>query len=173
MIELQYFEEQVLAEIERLQPFADPAMAGAPDDEISGIPLGVDPLASKLGWSEERKTEAQRKQREEEAEARRWQEAEERRQQRLNEEKESSRVASTLSESPTIREKLCYVLGPAADDVFEVGKAITPVLISLSATGVISVALTPLIVASLAILIGKIGISTFCRDVREGERDDP
>jgi hypothetical protein len=75
---------------------------------------------------------------------------------------ETGQQAEALLQRQDVRAQLCPALNRVADDAFEIGKTLTPVLISLALAGSIAIPLTPLFVAVSAILIARIGISTLC-----------
>lgn len=71
-----------------------------------------------------------------------------------------------LLENKTVREKICASLKSGGKDIFEVVNTLSPVFITLSATGVIGIPISPLVVAVAVVLIVKIGIDSFCANVQ-------
>lgn len=63
-----------------------------------------------------------------------------------------------------IRDHVCHALQTASDDAFEIAKIITPILIGLVTAGTISVALLPVLFASIALVIARMGIASLCGD---------
>ncbi len=72
-----------------------------------------------------------------------------------------SRIGRLLQQ-PEVRESLCRVLQKVTDDVFEVSKAITPVLLTLIATGTLDIKPIPLMFAGIALSIVRMGVAGFC-----------
>lgn len=69
---------------------------------------------------------------------------------------------------PQIREVLCPALRYISNDIFEIAKVTTPVLLSLSAMGTIVLPAQPMAYAIIAIVIGKTGVSVICSAKDEG-----
>jgi len=86
----------------------------------------------------------------------------------------ASEQAKKLVAKKEIKKYLCAALKSVSDDVFEISKVITPILLSLSIAGTISIPLSPLLYASMAILISKMGIAMLCAecDVKKSTRKD-
>ncbi|MBI1879560.1 MAG: hypothetical protein HYR94_15295 [Chloroflexi bacterium] len=63
------------------------------------------------------------------------------------------------------QEKLCPPLKNLTNNMFEIVKVITPVLIGLAVTGVISVSVSGLFVAGAAVLVSEMTVAAFCDDV--------
>jgi hypothetical protein len=61
-----------------------------------------------------------------------------------------------------IREVLSPALKYVSDDIFEIAKITTPLLLSLSAMGTISLPAQPVAYAIIATLIGRTGVSVVC-----------
>lgn len=64
---------------------------------------------------------------------------------------------------------LCPALDAATEDVFEIAKTITPILLGLILAGTIVLPLVPALFAGLAILISRIGVAALCVDYLNGE----
>lgn len=65
----------------------------------------------------------------------------------------------------SVRERLCPVLKRGTDDVFDITKSSVPVLITLAATGVISISTVPAyFVAGAALLIARMSVANYCSD---------
>ena len=73
-----------------------------------------------------------------------------------------------LLKNKTVREKICFSLKPGVQDLFDTAKSLAPAFITLSATGVISISLSPLLLVVAAVLILKIGVENFCADQQQG-----
>ena len=63
-----------------------------------------------------------------------------------------------------IRDRLCPLLKGLSGDAFEIAKVTTPVLLSLSLAGTISLPTQAIFFAAAACLIAKSGITTICND---------
>jgi len=61
-----------------------------------------------------------------------------------------------------IREVLSPALKYVSDDIFEIAKVTTPLLLSLSAMGTISLPAQPMAYAIIATVIGRTGVSVVC-----------
>ena len=76
--------------------------------------------------------------------------------------KKMERNIAKLLRRPEIRESLCQILQNISDDTFEISKAVTPVLLTLIATGVLNIETKPLMFAGIILSIARMGISAFC-----------
>jgi hypothetical protein len=61
-----------------------------------------------------------------------------------------------------IREVLCPALRYISNDIFQIAKVTTPVLLSLSAVGTIVLPAQPMAYAIIAIVIARTGVSAVC-----------
>ena len=73
------------------------------------------------------------------------------------------RIGKVLQQSE-VRESLSRALQKVTDDVFEISKAITPVLLTLIATGKLDIEPVPLIFAGIALTIVRMGVSAFSNE---------
>lgn len=62
----------------------------------------------------------------------------------------------------SLRQYLCPALQSVSNDANEVAKVIVPVLIPLILAGTIVISLNPVLFGWLAIIIAKMGVSSFC-----------
>jgi len=76
----------------------------------------------------------------------------------------------TISEK-TVLDYLCPALSSLSDDVFDIAKVTTPVLLTLAFTGVIAIPIQPTLFAAVAIVISRMGIATLCADYEEEDED--
>jgi len=60
------------------------------------------------------------------------------------------------------RKRVCAALERASDDMFEISKIITPLLIGLVSAGTLQMNLTPLWVAALSFAISRMGVASLC-----------
>lgn len=74
----------------------------------------------------------------------------------------SIQKASKLLAKEDIRKRLCPALKSATDDVFDISKSITPVLVGCITAGTISIPLIPVLFAAIAVVIARMGISALC-----------
>ena len=63
-----------------------------------------------------------------------------------------------------IANTLCPAMTKLSDDVFEIAKVSTPILLSLSLAGTIALPIQPIFFAASAMLIARSGIATICKD---------
>jgi hypothetical protein len=63
------------------------------------------------------------------------------------------------------RKHICAGIKVFGDDVWEVAKAVVPILITLQLTGVISLLNSPLYLSVACIMIARIGSSVLCVDI--------
>ena len=81
----------------------------------------------------------------------------------FNQEKEAGKVKS-LKIKNIIIDALCPSLLKTSDDVFEIAKSSTPVLLTLSLSGTISLPIQPVFFAAAAILLTRSSIAAICKD---------
>lgn len=74
----------------------------------------------------------------------------------------ASSKARELLQTPRVKSRLCSALRSVSGDAFDIAKLITPVLVTLSYTKVISFALEPLAIAFMALVVARGGVSAFC-----------
>lgn len=74
----------------------------------------------------------------------------------------STQIASDVLKRKNVRERLCPALKSVTDDVFDISKSVTPVLTGCVVSGVISIPLTPVIFAAVAVVIVRMGVATLC-----------
>lgn len=79
--------------------------------------------------------------------------------------------ATELVANKNFRYYLCSGLKTASNDSFEIAKIITPILIGLVTAGTITIPLTPILFASIALVITRASISSICADFDKGDRD--
>lgn len=79
--------------------------------------------------------------------------------------------AQTLSRVPTVRLALCQVLSSLSDDARKVATAISPVLLTLSATHALPISLSSIATAQLALMISRAGVKVFCQEYLPTEQD--
>ncbi|MGH8476050.1 MAG: hypothetical protein ACREUI_11130 [Burkholderiales bacterium] len=63
-----------------------------------------------------------------------------------------------------LRTALCPAIKSISGDVFEVAKVSTPILLSLSLAGTITLPVQPLVFGMMAVLIVRSGVATVCTD---------
>lgn len=63
-----------------------------------------------------------------------------------------------------ITDALCPSLLKTSDDIFEIAKSSTPVLLTLSLSGAISLPIQPVFFAAAAILLARSSIAAICKD---------
>jgi hypothetical protein len=83
---------------------------------------------------------------------------------RLREITDVNMQAKAIVKTRDLRKHLCGALHSISNDTFEIAKVVTPVLITLVLSGVITIPLSPLLFASLATIISKMGVSALCAD---------
>ena len=76
----------------------------------------------------------------------------------------SDRKAEELVKQQEVRERICAAVQSITDDVFEIAKLVTPILVGLVVSGVMVIPLVPPLLASVALVIGRMGIASLCRD---------
>lgn len=76
----------------------------------------------------------------------------------------SLQQAKDLVTRKDIRKYLCPALQTVANDAFEISKVITPILVGLVIAGTIVIPLIPVLIASMALVIARMGISGLCAD---------
>ncbi len=79
---------------------------------------------------------------------------------------------SVIADNPrkikeTIIAALCPSLLKTSDDVFEIAKSSTPVLLTLSLSGTISLPIQPVFFAAAAILLARSSIAAICKDSKQ------
>lgn len=74
----------------------------------------------------------------------------------------STQEASKLLAKEDIRKRLCPALKSATDDVYDISKSVTPVLVGCVVAGTISIPLNPVLFAAIAVVIARMGISALC-----------
>lgn len=77
---------------------------------------------------------------------------------------ELARRAEELAGQREVKLRLCPALKNVEDDPFQIARAITPVLVSLSRTKLIAIDLDANLFATLAIMVASTGIANFCAD---------
>ncbi|HEX8140060.1 MAG TPA: hypothetical protein VF544_21035 [Pyrinomonadaceae bacterium] len=77
---------------------------------------------------------------------------------------ELTRRAEELTRQREVKLRLCSALKNLEDDPFEIARATTPVLVTLSRTKLVSLDLDANLFATLAIMIASTGIANFCAD---------
>lgn len=74
----------------------------------------------------------------------------------------STQIASDVLKRKNVRELLCPALKSVTDDVFDISKSVTPVLTGCVVSGVISIPLTPVIFAAVAVVIVRMSVASLC-----------
>ena len=74
----------------------------------------------------------------------------------------SNRKAKELLARKDIRAYLCPALLRGSDDVFELSKIVTPLLLGFVAAGTIAIPLVPVLFAAIAFEITRMGITSIC-----------
>jgi len=87
-----------------------------------------------------------------------------RRRVKTDEAKEYQRIATQLLRQRRLNTALCKALHSVAHDVFEIAKTITPLLISLNLAGLTTIPVNPLLFATIAMTIYRMGISALCAE---------
>lgn len=70
--------------------------------------------------------------------------------------------AEEIVNSPSIKHLLCQALQTVTNDVFEISKTITPILVGAPIAKMIILPLDTLLFAAIAIVIARSGVSTLC-----------
>jgi hypothetical protein len=73
---------------------------------------------------------------------------------------------------PAVRVKLCAALKSGYDNIFELSKAITPVVATLALTGQLLIPLVPALFASIALFISHMGVAALCTDYKKPDKPD-
>jgi hypothetical protein len=68
-----------------------------------------------------------------------------------------------------VRKRLCPGLQSVSSDVNDIAKAITPILVPLILTGMLTIPLQPLLFAYIAVIIARMGIASICDDYKDKE----
>lgn len=84
---------------------------------------------------------------------------------------ENEQKAKEIIARKDIRDYLCPALQTVSNDAFDISKVITPILVGLVVAGTISIPLVPVLVASMAFVIARMGISTICKDYKKESAD--
>ncbi len=85
----------------------------------------------------------------------------------------SIKKAAEIVAREDIRSFLCPGLLRGSDDVFELSKIVTPVILGLVAAGTITIPLIPVLVAAIALQISRMSIASICAnyDKQSKEKD--
>lgn len=83
----------------------------------------------------------------------------------------ATKKANALIAKKEIRASLCRALKIGFDDTFEISKIITPILIGLAVAGTISIPFVPILFASIALMIARMGVAGLCPDKNDDKRD--
>jgi hypothetical protein len=75
--------------------------------------------------------------------------------------------AKKVLKSGKVRKLICPVLRCISSDVFDVAKITTPILLSLSLSHAITLALQPSLFAAIAVVITRIGVTGLCGDIEK------
>lgn len=78
----------------------------------------------------------------------------------------SEKKAKELLSQKDVLSRLCPVLQTGSGDVFTIANTVAQVLVPLVIAGVLSIPLTPILFASIALLITRMGISVLCADIK-------
>lgn len=76
----------------------------------------------------------------------------------------SKKKAKRIVARQDIKKYLCPALQSVSNDVYEIAKAITPILVTLSFAGPIQVSLEPMLFAMIALIISRMGVAGLCVD---------
>jgi hypothetical protein len=74
------------------------------------------------------------------------------------------RTASALLRQKKLNSALCAALKSVANDASAVAIAISPVMLALRASGDITVPVNPLLVATVAMTVARLGVSALCAE---------
>lgn len=74
----------------------------------------------------------------------------------------SEEKAKNIIKKKTVMEKICPALNTVSNDMIEIAKTTTPVIVGLSAAGTITIPLVPVLFASISLYIFRVGISSLC-----------
>jgi hypothetical protein len=80
-------------------------------------------------------------------------------------------VAKELVKRRDVMKYLCPALQSASNDVYDVAKITTPILIPLVLAGTIAIPLNPLLFALIALTISRMGIASLCIDHNKNIKD--
>ena len=75
---------------------------------------------------------------------------------------EKATAAENIVRRVDVRKYLCPVLQSVSDDAFDLSKTVTPILVTLSFTGTISIPLEPTLFANIILIISRMGIAALC-----------
>jgi hypothetical protein len=78
------------------------------------------------------------------------------------EESQNIEDAQKLVAQKKVKHRICPALQKITDDVFEITKVIVPILVPLSIAGTIAIPLNPVFFASIAIVLCRCGIASYC-----------
>jgi hypothetical protein len=76
---------------------------------------------------------------------------------------------SLLSNEGVVKRYICPALTNVSGDALSVTTGLAPTILTLSLTGVISIPVSPILVAVLALMIARAGISTICSGSKKTE----
>jgi hypothetical protein len=79
-----------------------------------------------------------------------------------SEESQGIEDAQKLVAQKKVKHRICPALQKITDDVFEITKVIVPILVPLSIAGTIAIPLNPVFFASIAIVLCRCGIASYC-----------
>jgi hypothetical protein len=75
---------------------------------------------------------------------------------------EAQKVLMDPKTAPILQRHICPLLQSLTGDVFEIAKSVTPALLTLSITGVITMPLHPLVYAGVVLWLWRGGIAVLC-----------
>ncbi len=79
-------------------------------------------------------------------------------------------LAPQIVTRPDVKAYLCPALKSGTNDVYDIAKTITPILVPMILAGTIAIPLNPVLFAASAVVIARMGVASFCSDHR-GEPD--
>jgi len=71
--------------------------------------------------------------------------------------------AEVILQNPTVKDLLCPALLSVSNDVFEITKTLTPILVGAIIVKTIVMPLDPLFFATIAIAVSRAGIASVCK----------
>jgi len=90
---------------------------------------------------------------------------------KLEKDRQQIKRAKELLTRQDIRAYLCPALQTVSGDVFTIANTITQVLAPLAIAGALSIPLEPVLFASIALVISRVGIASICADYKKEDKE--
>jgi hypothetical protein len=72
------------------------------------------------------------------------------------------KVNDWKTSKPDLVSQICASMNRISNDLFDLAKSVTPVLVTLSLTGVLTVPAEPVALAVIAIAVARMGVASLC-----------